>query len=195
MPWSDELTPEERRVLRGRFPHLDDAAAAVIKDPRYAKECEQLGVSVKKPARTDARGRRVPPGIHGPQGVEADFVLLVREALLENDEPTVTRQPGRRSGRGRRKGKVSIYEANLAAEIYVKDRAEYDSRDDGGAYAIHKLYSEDREPAAALLSRPMIGHLLTAIRAGGLPWDARKGRLRISDEFRTSKGMFVIPRP
>jgi hypothetical protein len=98
------------------------------------------------------------------------------------------------SRRGRQKGKVSIYEANLAAGIYVRDRAEYDAREDGGAYAVHKLYIEDREPGPTLLSRPMIGHLLAAMRAGWLPWDARKELLRISDEFRTSKSTFVIPR-
>jgi hypothetical protein len=98
------------------------------------------------------------------------------------------------SKRGRREGKVSIYEANLAAAIYVKDRAEFDARNDGGAYAVHKLYSEDREPSSTLLSRPMVGHLLNAIRAGWLPWDAREEHLRISDEFRTSKAQFRIPR-
>jgi hypothetical protein len=98
------------------------------------------------------------------------------------------------SARGRRTKRVSVYEANVAARIYVQDRASYDAREDGGAYAVHTLYIADREPSSALLSRPMVGHLLHAIREGWLPWDARKKRLRISDEFRTSNSMFVIPR-
>jgi hypothetical protein len=98
------------------------------------------------------------------------------------------------SKRGRRKGSVSVLEANRAAAIYAEDPGEYDNRDDGGAYAVHALYIEDREPGPSLLSRPMVGHLIRAIRSGWLPWDPEQGQLRISDEFRTSRGMFVIPR-
>jgi hypothetical protein len=103
-------------------------------------------------------------------------------------------QPAPMSARGRRTKRVSVYEANVAARIYVQDRASYDAREDGGAYAVHTLYIEDREPSSALLSRPMVGHLLHAIREGWLPWDARKKRLRILNEFRTSNSMLVIPR-
>jgi hypothetical protein len=102
--------------------------------------------------------------------------------------------PTRKSKRGRRDVAVSVIEATKAAKIYVEDPEEFDARDDGGAYAVHKLYVEDRDAAPLLLSRPMVGHLIAAIREGRLSWDARRKQLRISDEFRTKKGMFRIPR-
>jgi hypothetical protein len=85
-------------------------------------------------------------------------------------------------------------EAKKAAAIYLENPDEFDARDDDGAYAVHKLYAEDREHVPVLLSRPMVGHLLTAIREGWLPVDAERRELRIPDEFRTSAGMFRIPR-
>ena len=101
--------------------------------------------------------------------------------------------PAKVSRRGRRNSSVSVLEANVAAEFYIADPAEYDDRDDGGAYAVHKLYAEDRD-GAFVLSRTMVGHLIVAIREGWLSWDHVKNELRIPDEFRTRPGQFVIPR-
>ena len=117
---------------------------------------------------------------------------LVLAALID-DVVKLPSTPKQRSHRGRRDKSVSVLEANQAAAIYWEDPAEYDDREDGGAYAVHTLYIDDRD-GPALLSRTMVGHLIRAIREGWLPWDAEKRRLGISDEFRTSRGMFVIPR-
>lgn len=146
-----------------------------------------------------ANGFTVEEGPDGPYYTLSDWsreplfwrlVYAVYTSTVSAEEPTSTRK----SMRGRGLGKVSVMEANKAAAIYVANAAEFDVREDGGAYAVHKLYSEDREAAPLLLKRPMVGHLITAIRAGWLPWDANQGQLRISDEFRTNAGSFRIPR-
>src|SRR5262249_55630299 len=102
----------------------------------------------------------------------------------------------RRSTRGRRDKAVSVNEANLAAGIYMSNAGVFDVREDKGAYAVHYIYTlhRDDNPDRAWLSRPMVGHLLAAIRQGRIEWDAEAGELRIPDEFRTSPGMFVVPR-
>jgi hypothetical protein len=192
-PW-DWLDPAAVAYLVKRYGGTREAALEAMQLSEYAQEFAALGVELE----TDADGHPYPR--LRTRGVEQSFWKLVEAAVgpaAQDFEPPATLASKRpsRSPRGRREGKVSIYEANLAAEIYVRNRDEYDARDDGGAYAVHALYIEDRELSPTLLSRPMVGHLLVAIRAGWLPWDTREGRLRISDEFRTSKGTFTIPRP
>jgi hypothetical protein len=181
-------SPEVIRDFAERFGPKDPIAKAEEK----ALEVPGFGEEIR---RVDTELGWLSQSLHPPaakrEELEEERRRLVVEALTES---APSEQPASTSKRGRQKGQVSIYEANLAAGIYVRDRADYDARDDGGAYAVHKLYSEDRDPGPTLLSRPMIGHLLVAIRAGLVPWDARTGRLRISDEFRTSKSTFVIPR-
>jgi hypothetical protein len=106
--------------------------------------------------------------------------------------------PPLRSTRGRRKGAVLEDEASKAARIYIDHRDEFARRQDGGAYAVHERYARFRKGDPALLSRPMVGHLIRAIEDETLPWNPAanggKGGLLILDEFWTSPGVFVIPR-
>jgi hypothetical protein len=178
-------SPDEIRDFAARFGSIPKAEEQALTVPGFGDEIRRVDERIGWLAQSFLHQ---PPEMR--EELDEERRRLVVEALREGALSPA--QPA--SKRGRQKGKVSIYEANLAAEIYVADRAEYDARDDGGAYAVHKLYSEGRELGPALLSRPMVGHLLDAMRAGSLPWDAKTGRLRISDEFRTSNSTFAIPR-
>jgi hypothetical protein len=170
------------------------AMVEAMRMPGFAEEFENAGAWLEP----HDDGNEYPRFItREAEGAAWKLVEAAVGPAAQDSEPSVTLVSRRRSRshRGRRKGEVSIFEASLAAKIYIQDRAEYDARNDSGAYAVHKLYSAERKFGSTRLSRPMVGHLLVAIRAGWLPWDARKGQLRISDEFRTSEGTFVIPRP
>lgn len=131
-----------------------------------------------------------PPGYRTPDWPDWPGGRMPR---LDDDEPVAATET-RSSSRGRKDKSVSEEEANKAAAIYLKNRAIYASRNDGGAYAVHEHYTRNRDPDPGLLSRRMVGHLIRAIEDGRLPWDEQEGQLRILDEFRTSPGMFVIPR-
>jgi hypothetical protein len=202
MAWSDWLTPEQTRQLLGRYPgSLDEIAIAAMGKPRFAGEFARLArVESYEDHRRGLEAGIVTaswppekfPRLFVKSAREHAFATLVVAAMLDAEDSFPRAAPT--SKRGRRTKPVSVLEANRAAEIYMKDTAEYDSREDGGAYAVHALYTEDRDLGPLLLSRPMVGHLIRAIREGWLPWDAGKGQLRISDEFRASRGQFVIPR-
>ena len=176
-----EPSPSQDEYLAIR---LSQDELPAIGYPDIREELRALGASIAGatvwvPRRREARAREIlARALEDEQPVDAD------------EEP----RAARKSNRGRREGKVSVIEANKAAAIYLGDPHAFDARDDGGAYAVHKLYNEDREPFPLLLSRPMVGHLITAIREGWLLWDASRGQLRIPDEFRTNTGMFRIPR-
>jgi hypothetical protein len=177
-------SPDEIRDLAARFGSIAKAEEKAREVPGFGEEIRRvedgldwLSTFVSEPA-----GRR--------DELMEERCRLVVEALA--DGPRDVAAP--KSHRGRRKSAVSVLEANQAAAIYVENPVEYDAREDDGAYAVHTLYTEDRDLGPLLLSRPMVGHLIRAVREGWLPWDAEKGQLRISDEFRTSRGMFTIPR-
>ena len=107
-------------------------------------------------------------------------------ASSEKDE-LKARRP---STRGRINASVLETEANKAARIYIKNR-------DETAYGVWVRYNPRRikyKDDPRLLSKNMIGHLMTAIDRGWLPWDSARGRLRISGEFRAGRGRLVIPR-
>ena len=196
-------SPDEIREFVKRFPERPDPIAAAedaaLAVPGFGEEILRVDTEIGWLTQLLAP----PPGKR--EQLDEERRRLVVEALglssatppgaAELEFPARGEQPTStpRSTRGRREKAVSELEANSAAAIYADDPAKYDACDDGGAYAVHRLYVEDRD-GPALLSRPMVAHLLRAIREGWLPWDARKGRLRISDEFRTSRKMFVIPR-
>jgi hypothetical protein len=118
---------------------------------------------------------------------------LVVEALAPLTPAGPAQKP--KPGRGRRDKDVSVLEANRAARIYVAN---------GGAtdYGVHELYKEELAADGIAydaktgphLSRPMVAHLMAAIDSERLPWDPAQKSLRISDEFRTRRGRFVIPR-
>jgi hypothetical protein len=110
-----------------------------------------------------------------------------------------TRVGNGRSKLGRRDKDVSVLEANRVARIY-----EDDSADDSTSYAVHKSYVEEladegieydaKAGDSPHLSRPMVAYLMNAIANGWLPWDSVRKSLAISDEFRTRRGRFLIPR-
>lgn len=99
-------------------------------------------------------------------------------------------EPRRPSTRGRINASVSETEANKAARIYIKNR-------ELTAYGVWVRYNPRRvkqKTNPKLLSKNMIGYLMTAIDHRWLPWDSARGRLVISGEFRAGRGRFVIPR-
>jgi hypothetical protein len=96
----------------------------------------------------------------------------------------------RPSTRGRINASVSETEANKAARIYIKNR-------ELTAYGVWVRYNPRRvkqKTNPKLLSKNMIGYLMTAIDRRWLPWDSARGRLGISGEFRAGRGRLVIPR-
>jgi hypothetical protein len=159
-------------------PELDpERVRRALAHPTIGPQLERLGVKVR-----DTIGGVsfvICPPAH------AEFVAE-RVELADEQEQDKGRP---RSRRGRNKGEVDEGEANRAAEIYV--------RNGGNGYAVWARYNPKRirqSEKPELLSRHMVEHLVTAIARGWLPWDAAEGRLRISDEFRTSRTRFVIPR-
>ena len=99
--------------------------------------------------------------------------------------------PGEAGGRGL--SAVPIAEADKAAAVFMANRKLYGTRSDCGAYAVWALYRDSAAMEDAL-SRPMIAHLIAAIRDGSLGWDTGRRTLEIPLEFRTSTERFVIPR-
>lgn len=194
MPATDWLAPEVVRALEDEYGTLVNALLYWLAQRGSGDRLrDDFGVI----DRSEGFGR---PDVYVPRAHDREVWVLVAEwhGFEIGDaagEPAKTQPPrGKRSNRGRRPGAISALEANKAAAIYVEDPAGFDARDDRGAYAVHALYIKERERTAALLSRPMISHLIHAIREEWLPWDAELGRLVISGDFRTSSGMFVIPR-
>jgi hypothetical protein len=131
------------------------------------------------------------PEVGIPPEQESYVEDLIEEKLAEPDAKPQKPKPGR----GRRDKDVSVLEANRAARVYVAN---------GGAtdYGVHELYKEELAADGIAydaktgphLSRPMVAHLMAAIDGEWLPWDPVRKSLRISDEFRTRRGRFVIPR-
>jgi hypothetical protein len=180
-------SPDEIRDLAARFGSIPEAEEQALMVPGFGDEIRRVDERIGWLSQSYA---------HPPQEMreklDEERRRLVVEAHREGSPSPA--QSASTSRRGRRHKSVSILQANLVAAVYFADPAEYDDHDDRGAYAVHKTYSDERDPGPAVLSRPMVGHLLDAIRAGLLPWDAETGQLGISDEFRTSKTSFVIPR-
>jgi hypothetical protein len=114
---------------------------------------------------------------------------------LDNSGTAVRGRFTVKSKKGRRFEPVKDDEANLAAKTYMDHRDDFRNRDDDGRYATHELYKRGRDPDPVILSRPMVGQLIAAIENGWLKWDHVEEQLANLDEFRTSVGMFTIPRP
>jgi hypothetical protein len=117
---------------------------------------------------------------------------LVEQALAPpaSDNDVASERPRRSQGRGRSKEPVWEREANRAARIYIRNG-------ELTPYGVWVRYNPKRVKQTdkpKLLSKNMVGHLLTAIDRGWLPWDAAERRLVISGEFRAGRGKFVIPR-
>jgi hypothetical protein len=175
--WEDALERGERRQLLWHPERsVQEIAIAALDHPVYAGAFRRIGARVvsyeEALAQYERRGVGVLvvspradwfPRVEVPPEGREEFVALLLLAA-EDGEGAAAAQPASTSRRGRRYGRVSVFEANRVAGVYVSDPAEYDARDDGGAYAVHKLYVEGREPGTALLSRSMVGHLLSAIR-------------------------------
>jgi hypothetical protein len=187
VPASDWLAAGVIRALETECGTVDEAVLVVLKTPGVGDELHARGVR-------DLSGFG-PAEVYVPPEHERWVYRRVAEhfGYAEDDEGREGGRPST-SKRGRREKAVSDDEAAAAAAIYVADSALYDAKNDGGAYAVHELYTRGRARTADVLSRPMVGHLIRAIKNGWLSWDAANSSLRIPDEFRTSEGRFVIPR-
>jgi hypothetical protein len=180
------LTLRHRRELEDSYGSLDDAVAVAFEHPVFGGQLHGLGVRVVR-----TMGGLY---VHIPAGKESRCLELVWAAHAESAIPP---KRARRRKVGRRDKPVSNVEANRAARIYVKDRTRT-------PYDVHELYKREiknGDPPAkydakngAHLSRSMVGHLINAIDEEWLSWDVARKELRISDEFLTSTGKFVIPR-
>jgi hypothetical protein len=117
-------------------------------------------------------------------------VLGLGHLLRPTHDEALEERPKRRIERGRREAEVWEREANKAAQIYMRDR-------ELNAYAVWTRYNPGQVKQSEnpkLLSKNMIGHLVTAIDRGWLPWDTTHKRLVISGEFRAGSEKLVIPR-
>jgi hypothetical protein len=177
-----ETTGREQRIATGR--ELDDVLRL-----RDAAEAEWL-------MRSELPGDLRPPSaLKITNELSRAPVTLVVTFRREDQDATKTeRRFTIKSRFGRRFSSVTDKEANRAAAIYVRHSDDFRQREDGGRYATYVLYTRDRDPEPGILSRPMVGHLIVAIENGWLPWDSAEACLVISDDFRTSPGMFTIPR-
>jgi hypothetical protein len=191
------LAMTRARKIREQRPASDGEVAALLELYRIAMTTEARAVLPQWQA-LEVELRAEPDPL-ATSSLPSDEYEALQRALAVYDEhartPALRPDPRRsRSGRGRRLGDVSEDEANKAARIYRANRKLYDNRPDEGAYAVHALYSDEAEPP--FLSRAMVGHLVAAIKDGKLGWDADEGRgsLKIPSDFRTRRGMFVIPR-
>ena len=177
------LTPAQRRALIMSWGNIEDAIREALKrspelqklwDTQYTTAWWPYGGEFWK-----AWWEEALPAL----GIDAAPRTV---AAGEKDE-LEARRP---STRGRINASVSETEANKAAGIYIKNR-------ELTAYGVWVRYNRRRVKQKAnprLLSKNMIGHLMTAIDREWLEWDSARGRLLISGEFRAGRGRLVIPR-
>lgn len=168
MPWSDHLSAGERRELLKRFDTVEHAAAATIEDPRYAEECERLGVRVQTPATIEHRGRPVRPRIQVPQDEEKVFARIVVEAQLE-ETPPATEEPDLRELDVGGKGYT---DAEVAAAVDLLTRDELGPR------------PLEREGSMSFGRARRLSAWFTSGAAG---WDSKKEQLTAGPGFRWVK--------
>jgi len=106
------------------------------------------------------------------------------------------RPEARRLRPGRKFASVPEADVQQAARIYANSNGKLEPY---GLWTLNIAEDSRRRGSGERqnersLSRAMIRHLVVAIDNGWLPWDDVQNELRISDEFRTSPGMMIIPR-